>query len=260
MPTPWAHPQPSGWGRWHLSFPRQLHIRCRRTSTGLTIAGTGKLVLKGASPNTFVEPVTVGNGTTLGTILELGKAGALGANTSVTVNTGGTLLLDDVGTNDRINNTAAVILNGGKIAFSGDVIEGSSPGTGALTLMDDSVIDFAFGNSIINFANSTAAIWTGGKILSIYNWDGSTSGGGNDQIIFGTSNSTGLTPTQLGQVSFYTGGLGSSFLGNGQILANGEVVPNLVPVPEPSAVAVAMGLLGLVGWRERRNAAVSRRS
>ncbi len=229
------------------------------TSTGLTIAGPGKLVLKGASPNLFVEPVTVGNGVTPGTILQLSKIGALGANASVTVNTGGTLLLDNTGGTDRIKDSAPVTLAGGTIAFSGNVTEQTSPflpGVGALTLTQDSFINFASGNSIINFDNSTAAVWGSGKVLSVYNWGGSTSGGGNDQLIFGSSNTTGLTPSQLGQVSFFDGGLGSNFLGTGAILGNGEIVP----VPEPSAVAVAMGLFGLVGWRERRKAAVSRRA
>jgi len=83
-------------------------------------------------------------------------------------------------------------------------------------------------------------------ILSIYNWDGLYTGGGNDQVIFG-SDTTGLTQSQLNQVSFFSGP-GSGFLGSALILSNGE----LVPVPEPSAVFTLLGLLGLIGYRERR--------
>ena len=31
-----------------------------------------------------------------------------------------------------------------------------------------------------------------------------------------------------------------------------DLLEAIVPVPEPSSVVLAMGLLGLVGWRERR--------
>ena len=33
----------------------------------------------------------------------------------------------------------------------------------------------------------------------------------------------------------------------------------IVPVPEPSSVATVLGLLGLVGWRERRKGQAARR-
>jgi hypothetical protein len=137
-------------------------------------------------------------------------------------------------------------MSGGTIGFSGNITEASSPGTGALTLTTNSIVDFAGGNSIINFGASNLAAWTGGAILSIYNWDGLYTGGGNDQVLFG-SDTTGLTQSQLNQVSFFSGP-GSGFLGSAFILSNGE----LVPVPEPSAVFTVLGLLGLVGYRERR--------
>ena len=206
----------------------------------LVKAGNGTQALTGS--NTFSGTTTVSAGT-----LEAAAAGALGGTSGIAVNTGGTLLLSGAGTTDRINNSATINLAGGKIAFSGNVTEGSSPGTGALTLSANSIIDFGGGNDVINFAASNLATWTGGTTLSIWNWGGSTAGGGNDQLVFGTNN-TALTTSQLAQISFYSGS-GSGFLGNGGFVGSlGEVVP----VPEPSSVATVMGLLGLIGWRERR--------
>jgi hypothetical protein len=179
--------------------------------------------------------------------LQAGAAGALGGTSGITVNTGGTLLLSNLGTTDRINNAATITMSGGTIAFSGNVTEGSSPGTGALTLTASSVIDFGGGNDLINFGASNGATWTGGAILSIWNWGGSYSGGGNDQLKFGFD-ATALTAGQLAQISFYSGA-GTGFLGTGGFVgSSGEVVP----VPEPGPLATALGMVGLIYGRERR--------
>ncbi len=152
-----------------------------------------------------------------------------------------------------------VTLAGGTNAFTGNVTEGSSPGTGALTLTANSIIDFnLLGNEIINFGPSHLASWNPGgplPILSIYNWGGSTLGGGNDRLIFG-SNSTALTSGQLAQISFYRGA-GTGFLGAGTFVGSlGEVVP----VPEPSSVFIGLALCALAGWRERRREQRARRA
>jgi autotransporter-associated beta strand protein len=214
--------------------------------------GTGSLTLTG--PNTYTGTTTVSEGT-------LGAAGAnaLGGTVDVAVNTGGTLLLSNTATTGRINDAATVNLAGGTVAFAGDVSEtttlGTTAGTGALTLTLDSVIDFASGNAVINFGASNLASWMAGETLSIWNWDGLVTGGGNDRLIFGID-STALTSGQLGQISFYSGA-GTGFLGTGGFVGS---VGEIVPVPEPSSVATVMGLLGLVGWRERRKAQSARRA
>ena len=171
--------------------------------------GAGTTTL--ATANSFTGTTTISGG-----ILEAVAANVLGNTTSIAVNTGGTLLLSNTGTTDRINNAATVTLAGGTIAFSGNVTEGSSPGTGALTLTANSIIDFGGGNDVINFGASNLATWTGGAVLSIYNWGCSTAGGGNDQLKFG-SNNTALTTGQLGQISFYSGA-GTGFLGTGGVV------------------------------------------
>jgi autotransporter-associated beta strand protein len=199
--------------------------------------------------NTYTGTTTISGGT-----LEAAAKDALGGTSGLTVNTGGTLLLSNTGTTDRINDSATMTLAGGTIAFSGNVTEGSSPGTGALTLTASSVIDFLGGNAIINFDDSSSASW-GAFTLSIWNWGGSYAGGGSDQLKFGTGSSA-LTSGQLGQISFYSDN-GSTFLGTGGFVGSlGEVVP----VPEPTSVCVALGLFGLAARRELGRSARRRRA
>lgn len=203
-------------------------------------AGTTKI----ETVNTFTGSTTISGGT-----LEVSAEGALGHTSGITVDSGGTLLLSGPGNVDRINNAAGVTLAGGTIAFSGNVTEGPSPGMGALTLSANSVIDFAGGNAVMNFGASGAAAWAPGAVLSIYNWDGLVNGGGNDRLFFGSaSDSASLTSAQLGQISFFSGGPGSIFLGN----AGFDGMPGeIVPVPEPSSLIYSLGLIGLAGWRLR---------
>lgn len=211
----------------------------------LTKSGTGSEIVTGA--NTFTGATTIDGGT-----LDV-SAGGLGSTASVAVNTGGTLLL--TGSGDHVNNAAAVTLNGGTIYSTFDGLDETM---GALTLSGNSTIDFgnfASGNTF-RFADSTSTIWGTGATLSIWNWTE-----GTDHLYVGINN-TGLNSGQLAKISFYTDAgttLSNSFAGgafNGSPLdgLNGEVSP----VPEPSTVATVMGLLGLVGWRERRNARVAR--
>ncbi|MEM0966626.1 MAG: PEP-CTERM sorting domain-containing protein, partial [Verrucomicrobiota bacterium] len=62
------------------------------------------------------------------------------------------------------------------------------------------------------------------------------------QLFFG-SNDSGLSAQQRSQIVF------ADFPGDETIqLADGEVVP----VPEPAAIAATLGLAALIGWRERR--------
>ena len=78
---------------------------------------------------------------------------------------------------------------------------------------------------------------------------------GADQLFFGDGSGIGLEVGQLSQIKFYSDA-GTTILpfapGFSAFKGGfGEVVP----VPEPGSVATAMGLLGLIGWRERRRRA-----
>src|ERR1700726_2101111 len=214
---------------------------------GLTKADTGTLTL--TSTSIYTGTTTINAGT-----LNAGAAGSLGGSSSIVVNAGGTLLLSQSGsaTNDRINNSSTMTLNGGTFNTGGlseHELSGVTvtPGIGALTLLSNSIIDLGAGASIIAFANSSAQTWTG--MLRIYHWWGApVAGHGIDQLYFGTD-STGLTAAQLSQIAFYSDS-GTTFLGPAgfAIGMDGEIVP----VSEPStwfAAALAFGGLGFTQGR-----------
>jgi hypothetical protein len=171
----------------------------------------------------------------------------------VTVNPTGTLLLS--GGSERINDLATLTLAGGVFNAGG-----FSETFGMMNLAASSIIDFGAGSSFLFFADSSAVTWNAGARLSLWNWSGNVYvGGGTDRIHFGDGSSLGLTSSQLAQIDFYSDAgltqysIAGAFSSNAFVGSFGEVVP----VPEPTAMGVAMGLLGLIGWRERRRARAS---
>ena len=98
-------------------------------------------------------------------------------------------------------------LNGGTFNTAGLSEHGASnntAGIGALTLQSSSIIDMANGASIIAFADSHTASWSG--TLKIYDWTGTVgTGNGTDQLYIGANNTTqGLTSAQLSDIIFYS--------------------------------------------------------
>lgn len=227
------------------------------TFSGTISDGSGTVSLeKGGAGNLVLDGANTYSGTTLvsGGVLSLNDGNSttarLANTTQITINNTGTLLLSQsvITSTNRINDTASLILSGGTFDTNG-LSEGTSllAGIGALTLQDNSIIDLGSGASIVHFADSSSAIWTGGKTLSIYNWSGIPTGGGTDAIYFGL-NSSGLISGQLDQISFYSDN-GASFIGTGQILSTGEIIA----VPEPSAsLLVGVGLfLAFIVFRRK---------
>jgi autotransporter-associated beta strand protein len=247
------------------SGPRTLTLTGNSTTTntmavsitdGPTLSDAASLTVSTThwqltNANTFTGATTVNSGT-----LEAAAAGALGSTTSVAVNTGGTLLLS--GTGNRINNAAAFNLNGGELDTGGTSEgTGTTIGLGALTLSASSIIDFTGAAATLTFASGTYV----SGVLSINNWSGlaSTAGidGVNDRLIFAGDNTARLAfLSAFNQSSILFGGFGSGYTA----LQFDTNYFEVVPVPEPSGLAVAASLLGLIGWRERRRAQQHRRS
>ena len=199
-----------------------------------------KLVLSGALTATQINIGATGN---TGNTVEVQATGSLTA-TTISL-TGGTLLL---GASNRIADTSALTLSGGKLA-TGEFSEN----LGAATLTTASVIDLGSGASQLTFSNITS--WSG--VLSVWNWTGAVWTPGTDKLIF-TANSSALN---LSSVQFYSDGgftpvgAGASFL-TGGATGSGE----LVPVPEPGALATAALLGFCIFRRETRRAKHAARS
>jgi len=121
------------------------------------------------------------------------------------------------------------ITNPGYFKMSGTLTSGdATEQLGRFILASNSVIDLGDGSAKLSFANSSAEIWDEAAKLFVTNWNGSLTGGGDDQLKFGTD-ASGLTSSQLNQIRFENpaGFPSGEFLA--QILNTGEVVPKAGP-------------------------------
>ncbi len=200
--------------------------------TGLTRVDEGTLQLASTGTNQPLGGTSSLSVTNQGTLL-YGASNQVPAGVPVTMFANGTINVNGQ-SQDRAHVLGALTLSS---SYAGDI----------------SALDFGAGastSSVLAFGNSSGVAWSG--TLSVYDYRGTaTTGGGTDRLFFGTD-ATGLTPTQLGEISFYRGGAGSTLLGTGLILSNGEVTYSPVPVPEPATWlgGLLLGLVGArVGWR-----------
>jgi fibronectin-binding autotransporter adhesin len=219
--------------------------------TSLKKSGEGSWKLSAA--NTFTGATSIENGT-----LEAAAANALGGTSNVTINSGGTLLLS--GSGNRINDGAGLTFNAGTFNTGGTAGEGnaSTVGIGVLTLSASSNLDF--GTSGVASLMFTGGSFTAGT-LTILNWTGSmfTAGtdGVTDRLMF-----EGDDAERLGFLAaFSQSSISFSGFASGYTAVQFDTNHfELVPVPEPGAIFTAFGLLGLIGYRERRCRRNERRS
>jgi hypothetical protein len=143
---------------------------------------------------------------------------------------------------------SGVISNRGTITLAGVEFEESRRNTslGALRLDSaeaDSFISIFHTFGTLRFLPSAAQNWAPDARLLIRYWRGSSSGGGDQQIIFGNS-SAGLTAQQLRQIRFRDPA--GFLLGDypARILSTGEIVP----APRPSLVVSRNGSRMVLQW------------
>ncbi len=154
--------------------------------------------------------------------------------------TQGTLVL---GGSNVIGNDTKIDLAGG--TFN---VNEKTDSVGALTLSQDSKIDFKNIATASTLTFSSLESYTSGKMLTIMNWSGGYSGGTNTHLVI--SGNPGVS--FLGNVQF-SGGYSQGASWNS---STGE----LAPIPEPATIIGAFAFLGLVVLREQRKAQSRRRA
>ena len=206
----------------------------------VTKNGYGELSLLGE--NSYTGSTTINSGS-----INLGTTGKLSGTSGITVANGATLLL---GSANQVN-TASDLTLGGTLNMGAGSSK-ASQAFNSLTLTANSIIDFSALSGVSQL--SFGSINLGGKSLSVYNWNGgsswypTTSGDANSYTYLNLDGgSSALTNGSLSNISFYSGGAGSSFLGTGQFAGN-----QIVPVPEPGVVLAALMLLGCLLFGNRR--------
>lgn len=197
--------------------------------------GAGTLILTGQ--NTFSAATTINDGTLIAAAV---SGNSLGLTSNITVNSGATLLL---GSNDQINNTGTITLDGGTLA-KGDFSEGAANTVGVSTLVltaAGSHLDFGTGNvGVLTFDLFNS----GGNSLTIDNWSGAPGLEGSDttdRLIFASDQTLNLS-------SFIFTGYGEAMeidLGNGFY----EIV---AAVPEPGTYISGVLLLAFLLFHHRK--------
>jgi autotransporter-associated beta strand protein len=202
------------------------------------ISGTGNLVKNGSSTQTLAGATTFNGTTTVNSgTLQAAAANALANTSQVVLSEGGSFL---VTADNAVNDNAAINLNGGRMALSGNFDET----VGLLTLSANSTIDFSGFGGTLRFGGIGS--WASGANLAIWNWSGTTQYGtqvnnyANPSNLVFTNNST-LT-SNLANISFYSDS-GSSFVGNGFDRGFSGGGTEIIAVPEPEAFFYAIALL-----------------
>ena len=143
----------------------------------------------------------------------LARLSAANTYTGNTVVNSGTL---QYGVANAISNVSNVTLNGGKYSTGATI--GFSDTVGTLALTDNSTIELGTGNHILTFAASNLVPWTAARTLTITGWTNSCTGA---KVFVGVNN-TGLTASQLAQITFQGYSPGAS------ISPIGELIPGNV--------------------------------
>jgi autotransporter-associated beta strand protein len=189
---------------------------------GLTKSGAGTLTFAGATANTLSGTTTVSAGT-----LQLNKSTDVAAIAgNVTVTSGATLLLSSSG---NVANTSVVTLSGGTIRRGGNVSEVF----GNLNVSAVSFLDFGAANAAGTLSFGT---YTESALLTVQNFLP------GNKLQFASGFNSALLPTggSLSNENF-------SF-SNGFTTGTEDGYFTITAIPEPSTIAAAIGLVGVLLW------------
>ena len=223
----------------------------------------GNTVLSGNN-GSYTGSTTVSGGT-----LAIASSTAL-TDGSISVGSGGTFLFSASGNSE---NGANVTLSGGNLSFG--TLTGATETLGSLTLTANSTITFGgagsgdtltFTNLSLGTYTLTVDDWSGQKYYysgytgpGVSGANGTTNDPGTDtaqdRLLF-TGSTSPVTTSDLGnsQVQFYDDS--GNFINNGKVVSyEGGPDSELVPAPEPSTYVMALGLVLLAAYRERRRLA-----
>lgn len=135
-----------------------------------------------------------------------------------------TITAGELRLNPTVNASPAsqFVLNGGTLSTAGIAVNRTITSSNTLRLDASSTINLGNVNHSISFSASNAVAWNSAAELTITDWTGTAGTSGTNGKIFVGSNASGLTATQLAQISF------SGYLGKGMLLPSGEIVPRLL--------------------------------
>ncbi len=207
------------------SSDRNYTLTAATTST-VEVTNSVTLTISGASTATTGALTKTGIGTL--------KLSGTNLNTGITTISAGTI---ELGAANAISGGSNIVMNGGTFSSGSGVGFGeAATKIGTITVTENSTINLGTGNHSVIFSASNSASWTSGKTLNISGWTGTAGASGTAGKLFSGAASSGLSSTQLAQITF------TGYTGTAKILSTGEFVPFAActtPTAQPTSLTLS---------------------